>query len=451
MRYRMHLLASSLVLSGAIWLSSGTMAPYAATVGRPTVLEPCHYLVNIDQPQHEAAHRLLTGDPSGQWYSSVVLRRILYPVLAYPAVRAFGLMVGGLVTTAILHVVALLVFVAFVRRQAGETAAIAVAWLLATYPGITYWAGLPYAYAAIVPASLLAYVLLDRLQDARVFSEIRIASLLLGFLYLAYDLLPFYGVAAIGLLLVRRRFAWAMASAILQVLPTVLVLLALRRIEIPVMNSNTAAYVTIVRAWLDPGTYGAEWLSYLRGLPLLLVRTFLFSNMIVLPLLAIIAVIVSARRIRIAHPADIALLVTALALFLFNNAAPPYFGWQMRGDWMARLYQPVFPALLMLIARVSAAQTVRWWTVAVGAAVLLHASIVFGPVFLNPVSGWVYAKFYEHSDSGAMIANLRRFGRRPLGICNEDHRLDLAPPLESSGAASRRPEFMYRYSPQELR
>ena len=448
----MHLLASSLVLVSAIWLSSGTMAPYAATVGQPTVLEPCHYLVNVDQSQHEAAHGMLAGDPSGKWYSSVVLRRILYPILAYPAVRAFGLMAGGLLTTAVLHVIALIVFAAFIRRQSGETAAIVVAWLLATYPGITYWAGLPYAYAAIVPASLLAFILLYRLQHARAWSEVRIASLLLGFIYLAYDLLPFYGAAAVGLLIVRRRFAWAVTSAILQVLPTVLVLLTLRRIEIPVMNSNTAAYVTIVRAWLDPGADGALWLGYLRAIPLLLVRTFLYSNMIVLPLLALGAVAVGrVRRIGIAQPADLALLVTALALFLFNNAAPPYFGWQMRGDWVARLYQPVFPALLIWIARMTAAQPLRAWMYAAGAAVLLNASIAFGPLFLNPVSGWVYAKFYEHSDSGAMTANLRRFGRRPLGVCSEDHQLDIAPAITSSEESVRLPEFMYRYSPEERR
>ena len=444
MRYRLHLLASSLVLLSAIWLSSGTMAPYAATVGSPTVLEPCHYLVNVDQPQYEAPFLLLAGDPSGQWYGSVMLRRILYPLAAFPAVHFFGLMVGGLITTAILHVVALIAFAAFIRRRSGETSAIAIAWLLATYPGITYWAGLPYANAVIVPASLFAFMLLYRLHDSDAFSEIRISSLFLGVIYLAYDLLPIYGVAAIALLLARRRVGWAVTSAVLQILPTALVLMALQRIEVPALNSNTTPYITIVRAWLVPASDITLWLRYLRELPLLLVRTFLYSNMIVLPMLAVVAFIVGrTRHIRVTHRADLALLITVLAVFLFNNAAPPYYGWQMRGDWIPRLYQPILPALLMLVARVSAAQTGRWWMQTVAAAVLLNASIAFGPVVLNPVSGWVYSKFYQHSPSGAMMANLRRFGRRPLGVCNTSHALDIAP----SGEGSRLPEFMYRYPP----
>src|SRR5262249_4120488 len=147
------LLAMTVVLLAACWLSSGTMAPYAATLD-PNIVriqQPCEYLTNIDHAQFQATFWMLQGKPRGSWEGSVVLRRILYPILAFPLMTALGFETGGFVTNLILTLAVVLAFVLFVRHSIGEQAAIVAMWLLATYPGIAYWVGLPYSYVWIVP------------------------------------------------------------------------------------------------------------------------------------------------------------------------------------------------------------------------------------------------------------------------------------------------------------
>lgn len=52
--------------------------------------------------------------------------------------------------------------------------------MLATYPGLAYWGGLPYFYAIIVPASLWDFMVLVQL------SQPQTPALLLGTLSLGY-------------------------------------------------------------------------------------------------------------------------------------------------------------------------------------------------------------------------------------------------------------------------
>ena len=130
-------------------------------------------------------------------------------------------------------------------------------------------------------------------------------------------------------------------------------------------------------------------------------------------------------RIRLL-PAEVALLLITVGLFLFNNLAPDYAGsgWVMRGTWIARLYQPVFPALVVFIA--------RWWQTlpplegnrraliwaVVGCVAAGNALIVFGPVLNNPlqVSEHAFYRFYNHTDSHWIYTtHLKDYGRRPLG------------------------------------
>jgi hypothetical protein len=140
-------------------------------------------------------------------------------------------------------------------------------------------------------------------------------------------------------------------------------------------------------------------------------------------------------------------LLTALGLFLFINLAPPYRGWQFRGEGMARIYQPVFAGMILFIA--SVAQTFkRWLTPAIGAAALINTSIVLGPLTLNPLAGWAYLRFYAHAPSPQMYRNLVTFGRRPLGVCDKSIKLDNPPsgkkhkgPAKGKPAAKRKKTF----------
>lgn len=443
--FRAHLAASSIVLVAAIWLSTGTMAPYAATLEHPAVLEPCHELVNVDHDQFAAPFRMLRGDPRETWEDSVVLRRVLFPIAALPLVNLFGFLTGGVIASVILHVASMIGFAEFVRRRIGESSAIAVLWLLATYPGITYWAGLPYSYVMIVPGSLACTMLLYRLNEATNANEVVAASLLLGIVSLGYDFLPFFAPAAVLVLVYRRRIAWIVVSCALMLAPTLVVAALFIAIGVPVVNSNTVMYLTIVNAYVHPDI--ASWFHLIASLPAVFASNFVFSNFVILPLLFVAAMGVEWKRgIAALYVPDMALLLASLALFLFNNAAPPYYGWQMRGMWIARLYQPVFPAFLLAIARVTERLPGdRSWRLAVMASVILNATIAFGPVLLNPVAAFVDHEFYAHSAPQAMIVNLRRFGRRPLGVCSSSHAWDNIP---DPNTPFNRPEFEYRYPPQ---
>jgi hypothetical protein len=136
-------------------------------------------------------------------------------------------------------------------------------------------------------------------------------------------------------------------------------------------------------------------------------------------------------------------LTAALALFLFNNAAPPYYGWQMRGEWIARIYQPVFVVFLMAIGRaLQLLPQSRALRACIVAAVIGNAAIVLGPVTLTPFGPWAYLRFYQHAPATFMLENLRFYGRRPLGICRTTHEGDNLPNPDNE---FNRPAYTYRY------
>jgi hypothetical protein len=438
--FRLHLLLAGAVLLLAIWISSGTMAPYAATIPVPHILEPCHYLANVDHDHFVSTWRMLIGDPREAWQWSVVLRRVLFPLIAFPFMKAAGFFLGGLIASSLLQVAASIAFAFFIRRRFGDRPAVAVLWLLATYPGITYWAGLPYSYVFIVPGTLASFLLIDGLRLADGATHAFLIGLALGAIFTGYDLFPFFAPVAVAVLLLRRRIRMTVMSLAGMIAPTALVALWFQWKDLSFQTANTDTYVLIAAAWLKPSD-GALWLQYLREVPGLLVANFFYSNFVVLPLLAIAAWIWSYRTVRWSEPEHL-LLLTALLLFLFNNAAPPYPGWQLRGPWMARLYQPVFVALLMFVARATALHSrSRVWSAAVTTAVLLNAAIVAGPLTLNSTATLAYHKFYAHSDPRAFLDNMKRFGRRPVGFCEQRH---LEEGWNPPTAQTRVPKWMFR-------
>lgn len=447
--YAVHSVASMLVLAVAIYLSSGTMAPYGATDSHPLVLEPCHYLVNVDHYHFEAVYRMIAGENASRWAGSVVLRRLLFPVVAYPFVLWFGLMAGGLVASILLNVAAALAFAAFVRGRLGEHAGSWALWLVATYPGITYWAGLPYSYVAIVPGSLFGLMLLYRMDEQERVTDVARAAFLLGLLFLAYDFFVFFVPAAVLVLAARRRWRAMLPAIGAMVVPGLLVTLMFMTMGVPLLNANSASYVSVVFSYLNADRYGSEWVSYLLQLPLVLLSNAIYGNMIFLPLLAIAAsIFLIRRRLPVVSLPEKALIVTALLLFIFINAAPPYYGWQMRGHWLARLFQPLVGVLLMMALRAAASlegTAFRRWRTAAVLAVLLNASVAFGPALMNPLAAFTYHKFYIHSPAESLLINMERYGRRPLGFCDPSHRWD---GIRSPKTPLNRPPFMYRYPPE---
>jgi hypothetical protein len=425
-RYRLHEVAASVILALALWLASGTLSPYGDQLGS-IALEPCHYLVNIDHDQHLGGFYLLAGAEPSYWIGSVVLRRILYPIVAFPFIRLLGFLAGGLICNIVITIAAMLAFARFAGKRFGETAAVAVLWLLATYPGIPYWGGLPYSYAAIVPAALVATILLHRLDGEPPAREVVATALALGLLLLAYDLFAFFVPAAILLLLARRKVLHAVLLAIVSIAPMLLVNLTLEQIGVSAVNSNTAGYLTIIRAYLHPESMRG-WIGNLAHLPVVLAANFLDSNFLFLPLLSLLAFALCRRCI---GRVEGSILLSVLAVFLVNNAAPPYYGWQLRGVWIARLYQPVLPALILCIARAIAAKP-RSLRVAVAFAVIANAAIAFGPVMMNPVAFYLDYRFYQFGRASVAPELLSLYGRRPLGFCRRSHEGDDRPPVPLS-------------------
>jgi len=432
---RPNVAAASAVMLLAMWLSSGTMAPYAATLDSPLVLEPCHYLANIDHPQFYATFAFLDRAPSEEWAFSVVLRRLLFPLLAYPSMKVLGFMWGGLLTSMMLHLFALGVLSGFLSRRYSRTAGDFGCWLLATYPGVAYWGGMPYSYAIIVPASILAMILLFRIDESGDSKSLIRDSLLLGLTFTAYDLLPFFGTASVFLVLRKRSLRASLTNAACFLLPGgVVAAVLLWHPSIPQSNANVSVYTTIIRSYLEPGPSG--WGTLLMQLPRAAWGSFLFANFLALPLGWLI-VVIGWRRHHPLEKAGAALLLGVGLVFLFNNAAPPYFGWQMRGEWVARLYQPLFVVMLIGLSRIAGVSAAgRRICVAV---IIINSAIVFGAATGSPASSFVYARFYRHGGDQAFRENISRFGRRPLGLCSSDHRLDKLPMKPFS-----RPDYMYR-------
>ncbi len=418
-----------LLLTLGIWVNTGTLAPMGATLAHPYVWQPCQYLLNIDHFHHKATFLMLDGAPRRQWEFSVVLRRILYPLIAYPFMKVFGFGGGGLVVNVLLSCAALVVFWRELQRRLEHRAPAWLLGLLATYPGWFYWTGTPYQYAAIVPASLLAMTLLWRLETAAGWRATALIGLGLGVLFTAYDLLPFFGAAALSMLLWRRRWTASIALALAQLVPTLVANLLLYRLYgVALRNANSEAYWRIVGSYLPPYDWPA-WRALLVQLPHVLVDDFLFSNFLVVPLLFILALALArfagdARAPALGLAETCLLLVTA-ALFLFNNVAPPYAGWQLRGLWIARLYQPLLPALLSAIAAVGAQVAAMrrpprvGLSVALALALSLHVWVVFAPVLGQPtLTGWLDFRFYRHAPRPVYAENLRRYGIRPIGFCS---------------------------------
>jgi hypothetical protein len=416
------LLGACAFVAVSSWLASGTMAPYAATLRQPRILKPCNYLLNSDHAHFEAPFLMLDGAPREQWDWSSYLRRTLFPLLAYPLMKAFGFLVGGVIASIIIQVAAVAAFVLYIRRRVGDAGAYAAMALLATYPGIYYWAGLPYCHAMIVPASLGGMMILCELdREGLSLRRAGWLSLAMGVLFLAYDLLPIFAPPVLLILLLRRRFAAAAVALPMLLLPTLLDNAVLYWLyDLPFRNKNTQTYFDIVQGYLNPSDF-AKWGSLAAKAPGDFVRTYFFSNFYFLPALFLVLLIANrfTRRPGLTS-AEMWLLLTTALLFAFINLAPPTPGWPFRGSGLARIYQPAFAAMLMFAARMAQTSPHRRPIAgALAATCLLNAAVVLGPALRLTLADHVYHAFYRHADAPRLSIHLDAFGRRPLGFCDE--------------------------------
>ncbi len=426
-----HFLITFLVLTASMYVSTGTLSPYAnTTVGRaaPLVSQDCQYLYNADYSFFKAMFLMLDGAHKHEWNFSVVLRRILYNLLSYPFMKLMGHDLGGIVVNFLLIWTAFVTFHVFILHTIGKRGAIISLWLLAVYPGIFYYVGQPFLYACIVPGCLWLYIILWKLEARTTTRDVMILSSLLGILFLGYDFIVFFGPAAIGILLFRKRYLHIPISVCCMLFPSILWGFILKFYGGSFASDNSSVYTVILKSYILPKDY-QQWFSLLKDLPRLTIENFFFSTFFFLPLLFLVMLMMSllGRQTGV-YLLEIMILASVALVFFFNNAAPPYEGWwQMRGDWIARLYQPVFVVFLVFIARMYQAllDTPQLGKTKVLLSLLMIATIfgnglvVWGPILNDPfqLSSQVYWRFYKHSALGNMNVNLEKYGRRPLGFC----------------------------------
>lgn len=422
-KWRWHVAGAALLLLAGLYCNTGTLAPYAITTFPH---ESGGYLYSPDHVHFRAMFDFVDGADRAKWEGAILLRRILYPVLAYPFMKLGGFEIGGTIASLTLNVVGLIACGHWLRRRLGERGAVFALWLLASYPGAAYWGGLPYLYALITPGSVLLLLAMESLGAARG-RQLALLSLGMGVIYLAYDFVVFFWPASVVMLLWRRRYGATGISAVLQLLPLVIWMLVLQRgFGQELQNSNTNAYGTILAAYRQANVLPLV-LANLSQLPESALMVFFGANFAFLPALFLAVLTLNCVTSRIGFTAaEMTLLTVAVGVFLFNHLAPEYPGWQMRGTWIARLYQPVFPVFLLFAA--------RWWQnlpelprvlcLAIGTLLLAttvgNALVIFGPILKNParISETAFYRFYNHNDAHWVYERhcLKLYGRRPLGF-----------------------------------
>jgi hypothetical protein len=424
-RWRWHLIGATALFGIGLYCNTGTMPPYANTIF-PYADKATGYLYNSDHVHFRVLFDFVDGAPRKVWDHALFIRRILFPVLAWPLMKLAGFEVGGTLASLAINLAVFAACGRYFRRRLGERGSVFALWLMALYPGADYWGGLPYPHALIFPSSLLLMIGLTELGEARGRRFVAI-SLGMGLLYLGYDLAVFYLPAAFLLLLLRRRWLAAGGTALLQALPLAIWLLVLSvGLKQPLENSNSGVYSTVLFSYKQLKDVGLWW-SQVSNFADIGLDVFFGSNFIFIPLLFLAALLLNPLTSRIRFTAaEATLLVAALGLFLFNNLAPFYGGtWNMRGTWIARIYQPVIPALIFFLARwwqelppLAGWRRLWVWSATVF-ALAGNALIVFGPIALNPLrlSEYAFYKFYNHTDvHWIYVKNLKDSGRRPLGF-----------------------------------
>jgi hypothetical protein len=118
--------------------------------------------------------------------------------------------------------------------------------------------------------------------------------------------------------------------------------------------------------------------------------------------------------------------LSVLVVFLFINLTfkQPK-GWNLSGDWIARLYQPVFVVYVAYLARTASALTnyflpkIKYiYFYLASLAIAFNIYIMFGIWIESSFTSKVYYFFYKHSTQTAQIEMIRKYGKKPIGFCN---------------------------------
>ncbi len=414
------------VLLLQMYLNTGTLSAYAATLDKPALYNG--YYVNYDWPQYVANYNFIRGEDHSVWENGLVLRRILLYVIGFPFLKIFGFYAGSLITIVLTLLTTFFFFFRFVEREFGEFACKVAMLLLGSYSGIMYWIGSPFVQNLVVPLSLIVYMLLYQLHKKSLYKKTFYLTVI-GVLFTGYDLLPLFAPGILLYITLHKSIElkqklWLLPITIVTfLLPQLLIKLWLTARGANTNTGNEEAYKVIITAYTHILNDLPAWYIRIKNVPETLLHCFFRSNFYVLPLLFIFSWFIGRWYLSFKlNLLERCLLLSVLFLFLFNNIAPPYEGeWQMWGDWLARLYQAVFVVYLLYIIRLAEhiykiKKMLLFFNIIMFLAVLTNVLINTGGLYASSLSNFVYSNFYLHGSPNSYSKNIIYYGARPLGF-----------------------------------
>lgn len=419
--FAISMLCALVLLLAEMYLNTGTLSAYAVTLENPFVREG--YIVNFDYVHYECNYHFIMGEGVDAWGWGWVLRRELFYILAFPFFKMAGFYLGGLIAAFLITLLSFYSFIRFVYRNIGVWPAYVAMILLATYPGIMYWIGSPFAQVMIVPCCCWIYMIMWKMQETESLKKHLLYLSLISILFTAYDLFAFFYPAILLIYFRQREWKKIILSVPIMVIPQMLIVYWLKSSGATELKSeNSGLYLSILQSYLHI-TNVSDWLSLMAEAPKTLFYNYFDSNFLFLPLCFLIAVSYGyATGFRL-NRIEGSILLFALAIFLFNNLAPAYGGgFPMRGEWIARIYQPVFIAMVMYMVRLSARLAdPKMLQAKLFAGILVlcagfNLAINTGGVFKSTLTERAWARFYQHSPPHTMTENLVKFGVRPVGF-----------------------------------
>jgi hypothetical protein len=424
-RFFFSLLSALLFLIIQMYLNTGTLSGYAVTLHNPHVIEG-GYIVNYDYTHYQCNYNFIIGEPTETWNAGWVLRRELFYFLAFPFLKLFGFYIGGTLAAFTITLIAFYSLIKFTYETFGVLQAYVAISLLTSYSGIMYWIGSPFAQIMIVPCCCWLYMILWKMSKTTDFyKHLRYLSVI-SILFTAYDLFIFFYPALLLFYLNQRAWKKMIVSIPIMIIPQALIMILLRLGGAEEIKSdNSGLYLTIIKSYFNILDF-KEWFTLLLEVPKILLNNFLDANFWFLPILFLVIVVWGITKKIWLNRIETNVLISALAVFLFNNMAPHYnVASQMRGEWIARIYQPIFIVLIMYIVRFSG-EIFKSKKTQRTVFIMLLSSCCFGGFILNfgvslksNFSQWAWHRFYQHSEPDSMQKNLTKFGVRPIGF--SDH------------------------------
>ncbi|MCG6144902.1 hypothetical protein [Leptospira bandrabouensis] len=409
----MKLFAFSVVISLHLVLSilnTGTVTPYGSTCGWFLYDSECNQIANIDHTHFEAVFKFLDGAPIYEISFSVVLRRILYYLIAYPFMKVFGFFLGGVLSNFLIYL--LFYYFLYFSNFSKQFNPYYISFLLVTYPGIYYFIGLPYSYnLTVIGSIIIGYLIYTLYQKTSNFKFLKI-SFIIGILFTGYDfhiwfLIPFL------LTIFYYKFSTWIKGTILLLIPSFAVNLLLSNVfGIKLENSNTNIYANTLDGLKSIFNLTIDY-DFISNFIMTFGKILLSSTFIIIPSIltlyfCIIFLVKRDFRFIRKHFAFLAIFISITLLFVVINI---YQGkgtgqWDFRGDWIARIYQGFIAAYVLGFAlKDKVSDKIK--TAILIIIVISNATIIISPYFQPKLASKVYYLFYRHGDENQLFFTLK--------------------------------------------